>query len=90
MKWFASVQLNPYFTSWKYQINHIQYGSTILLELERKDIIEQKLFKDLPLRATKEDVFEQIVWFTFSEKYIALKRLVDSINELQNKVWILL
>jgi hypothetical protein len=35
------------------------------------------VFKDSPPAPTKEDVFEQIVNFTFSEKYPAIKALVE-------------
>jgi DNA invertase Pin-like site-specific DNA recombinase len=43
--------------------------------LLRKDL--ERLFKNHPSRPTKEDVFEQIVNFTFSEKYPAIKALVE-------------
>ncbi|GFP31177.1 hypothetical protein HKBW3S44_01454 [Candidatus Hakubella thermalkaliphila] len=45
-----------------------------------KDDIE-KLFKDHPTGGTKEDVFEQMVGFTLSEQYAALKSLVDPLGK---------
>ncbi len=35
------------------------------------------MFEDHPSRRTKEDVFEQIINFTFSEKYPIVKGLIE-------------
>lgn len=45
--------------------------------LFKKDI--EKVFKDHPSGGTKEDIFEQIVSFTLSEQYMAIKGLVESL-----------
>jgi len=45
--------------------------------LLKKDI--EKLFKNHPSGGTKEDIFEQIVSFTLSEQYTAMKGLVESL-----------
>jgi DNA invertase Pin-like site-specific DNA recombinase len=39
----------------------------------------EKLFKDSPSEATKQDIFEQIIEFMFSEKYPVLKEQVNSL-----------
>ena len=45
----------------------------------QKDI--ERLFKNHPTEAAKEDVFEQIVGFTLSEKYVVLKELIFILAE---------
>ncbi|MHC4269660.1 MAG: recombinase family protein, partial [Planctomycetota bacterium] len=43
--------------------------------LLKEDI--ENVFEDHPSRRTKEDVFEQIINFTFSEKYPLVKGLIE-------------
>jgi len=65
---------------------HVQNKAIIDVKLNppfsfllKKDI--EKMFKNHPSGGTKEDVFEQIVSFTLSERYMAVKRLVDLLVE---------
>ena len=44
-----------------------------------------KLFKNRPSEATKEDIFEQIVSFTISEQYIIVKSMIDSLFGLVDR-----
>jgi hypothetical protein len=41
----------------------------------------ERLFKNHPPGGTKEDIFEQIIHFTLSEQYTALKGLVEPLAE---------
>jgi hypothetical protein len=43
-----------------------------------------KLFKNHPSEGTGEDVFEQIMGFSLSEQYLAVKRLIKLIEEKTN------
>ncbi len=45
------------------------------------EAFEQKLFKDRPLGAAKEDIFEQIVDFALSEDYLITKRSIDFLTK---------